>query len=278
VRALRSGSRTFGRLTAGARLTPSFLIVGAQRCGTTSLFKTLAQHPAVLPSPFHKGVHYFDVAFDRPLSWYTGHFPLRRRAEEVQRRHGMMPITGESSPYYMFHPLAPSRIASVLPDVKIIVLLRDPVERAYSAHSHELARGYEREPFERALKLEAERTRGEHERLRADGMHVSHHHQHHSYLARGQYVDQLEVLEQTFGRDRLHVIDSDEFFADGRPAFDAVCDFLGLPAWPDVTFGKHNARSRAPMAEALRCRLVEHFEPYDTRLEHWWGRAPSWRR
>ncbi|HEU4421603.1 MAG TPA: sulfotransferase [Pilimelia sp.] len=277
-RAVRSVSRTVGRWTASNRLAPGFLIVGAQRCGTTSLFKTLSQHPAVLPAVYHKGVHYFDTAYDRGTDWYLGHFPMVRRAEAVRETLGVRGITGESSPYYMFHPLAPDRIARDLPDVRLLVLLRDPVERAYSAHAHELARGFEAEPFERALELEAERLAGERDRMIADPTYNSERLQHNGYVARGQYVEQLEHLTEVFGRDRLHVVDSDEFFADPRPAFDAVCDFLGLPRWDDITFGKHNARTRSPMSAELRARLDAHFAPYDERLAAWWGRVPSWRR
>jgi hypothetical protein len=276
-RAVRTVTRTFGRLTADGRMRPGFLIVGAQRCGTTSLFKTLSQHPAVLPAVFHKGVHYFDTGFDNSLAWYLGHFPTRRSADAVRRQHGMQPITGESSPFYMFHPLAPARINEALPHVKILVLLRDPVERAYSAHAHELARGYETEPFERALELEPGRLAGERAKMVADPGYVSHHLQHNAYVTRGQYIEQLEVMESVFGRQRLHVIDSDEFFANPRPAFDAVCDFLALPRVTDITFGKHNARSRAPMSAPLRDRLTAHYTPYDDRLAAWWGKTPSWR-
>ncbi|HET8640542.1 MAG TPA: sulfotransferase domain-containing protein, partial [Pseudonocardiaceae bacterium] len=163
--AVRAVTRTVGRWTADGRLRPGFLIVGAQRCGTTSLFKTLSQHPAVLPAVFHKGVHYFDTGYHHGLAWYLGHFPTVRAAEAVRRQHGVPAVTGESSPYYMFHPLAPQRIAADLPGVRLLVLLRDPVERAYSAHAHELARGYETEAFETALELEPARVAGERERL-----------------------------------------------------------------------------------------------------------------
>lgn len=277
-RAVRSVTRTVGRWTAGQRLRPGFLIVGAQRCGTTSLFKTLSQHPAVLPAVYHKGVHYFDTAYDRGLDWYLGHFPTSRKAEAVRETMGVPGITGESSPYYMFHPQAPRRIARDLPDVRLLVLLRDPVERAYSAHAHERARGFETEPFERALELEAGRIAGQRDRMLADPAYNSEHFQHNAYVTRGQYVEQLEYLESIVGRDKLHVVDSDEFFAQPRPAFDAVCDFLGLPHWDDISFGKHNARARSPMSPQLRARLEEHFAPYDERLAAWWGRVPSWRR
>jgi hypothetical protein len=277
-RAVRTLARTYGRMSAEGRMRPDFLIVGAQRCGTTSLFKTLSQHPAVIPAVLHKGVHYFDTDSDRSLSWYLGHFPTLRRAAAIERRTGVRPLTGESSPFYMFHPSASARIAAALPEVKLLVLLRDPVERAYSAHAHELARGFETEPFERALELEPARISGERERMLADPGYVSHHFRHNAYVTRGQYIEQLRTLEDVFGRDRMLVIDSDEFFANGRPAFDAVCDFLDLPRRDDISFGKHNARRRSPMPAQLREQLTAHFAPYDERLAAGWGRVPSWRR
>ena len=277
-RATRTVTRTVGRWTAGTRMLPGFLIVGGQRCGTTSLYKTLSQHQCVLPAVFHKGVHYFDVAYDRGFSWYRGHFPTMRRASAVRQEHGAA-ITGESSPYYMVHPLAAQRIAADLPEVKLLVLLRDPVERAYSAHAHELARGFETEAsFERALALEDSRVAGEAERMVADPAYNSHHFQHNAYVSRGQYVDHLARLEAIVGRERIHVVDSGDFFTDPEPSYNAVTDFLGLPRATGIVFGKHNARSRSPMDESLRARLEEHFAPYDDRLADWWGRTPSWRR
>jgi hypothetical protein len=178
----------------------------------------------------------------------------------------------------MFHPLAGQRIAADLPGVRLLVLLRDPVERAYSAHAHELARGFESEPFERALELEPERTAGEEERLIADPTYRSHPHQHNAYVARGRYIEQLERLEKTFGRDALHVVDSGDLFADPGPVFDGIMSVLGLPPWRPTEFNVHNARPRTTMAESLRARLSGSFAPYDERLAAWLGRTPSWRR
>ena len=277
-RALRRTSRAVGRATAGARMTPGFLIVGAQRCGTTSMYKAITRHPAVLPAVLHKGAHYFDTGYQRGESWYRGHFPLQVTARRVRRETGTAPLTGESSPYYSFHPLAGERIARDLPGVRLIMLVRDPVERAYSAHAHESARGFEDETFERALELEEERLAGAEERLRREPTSRDYHHQHHAYVTRGQYVDQLERLTGLVGRDRLHLVDSDEFFTRPEEVYAGVLDFLGLPAWRPESFEKHNARPRAEMAPALRVRLEEHFAPYDTRLAEWWGRTPAWRR
>jgi len=150
-RAAHSVTVRMGQLTHSARMLPGFLIVGAQRCGTTTMYRDLSQHPAVMKAVLHKGVHYFDTDYFRGMSWYQGHFPLKASARRVAREAGTAPVTFESSPYYMFHPLAAQRIHRDLPGVKLLVLVRDPVERAYSAHAHELGRGYETEPFERAL-------------------------------------------------------------------------------------------------------------------------------
>jgi hypothetical protein len=258
-------------------MQPAFLIVGAQRCGTTSMFKTLRQHPAVLAPPLQKGIHYFDKNYDRGPGWYRSHFPLRASAARVEGRVGVVPMTGESSPYYMFHPLAADRIAADLPGVRLVVLVRDPVERAISAYTHEKARGFETETFERALELEPERIAGEAERMRSDPTYDSFHLQHNAYVTRGQYVDQLERLAGRFGRDRVHVVDSQEFFEQPATAYAGVLEFLGLPEFHDAVFEQHNARPRAAMDAELAARLDEHFRPYDERLEAWLGHRPGWR-
>jgi hypothetical protein len=266
-----------GRLTHQARMLPGFLIVGAQRCGTTSMYRTLSQHPAILKAVLHKGVHYFDTGYDHDLAWYQGHFPLRARAAAVRRVTGDTPLTFESSPYYLFHPLAAARISRDLPGVKLVVLVRDPVERAYSAHAHELARGFETEPFERALDLEEERLAGQAEKIIADPGYHSHDHQHHGYRARGRYADQLERLAQLVGRDRVHLVDSGLFFTDPERAYDHVLEFLSLRNHGYPVFERHNARPRAPMPESLRTELGDYFAPYDERLTDWLGGPPSWR-
>lgn len=268
-----------GRLTSGARLLPSFLIIGAQRCGTTSLYRALSRHPLVMKPVLRKGVHYFDMAYERGLPWYRAHFPLASTALPLRLRYGRDPMAFESAPYYLFHPLAGARIAEDLPGVKLIVLVRDPVERACSAHAHELARGFETEPcFERALELEPERLAGETERLRTIPGYVSHAHRHHAYLARGRYAEQLARLEPLVGRDRILVLDSGLLFRDPGTAYDRVLGFLGLPRLGDVRFERHNARPRAAMPASVHRRLREHFEPWDAQLVPWLGAVPSWRR
>jgi hypothetical protein len=164
-----------------------------------------------------------------------------------------------------------------LPDVRLVVALRDPTERAYSAHAHEISRGFETEPFQRALELEASRLEGEAERLAADPGYISHSHRHHAYRTRGHYAEQLQRLEQHAGRDKIHVVDSEELFTAPERVLGDLLDFLGLPSCPSITFGRHNAESRPGMPTTVRRSLDEYFAPYDERLTEWLGHPPAWR-
>ncbi|MGH3138604.1 MAG: sulfotransferase, partial [Gaiellales bacterium] len=126
-------------VNAGSRPLPDFLIIGAQRCGTTSLYRYLEKHPQVIGAAPSKGVHYFDVHHERSLRWYRAHFPTRRRRD----RAGGGAVTGEASPYYVFHPHGPDRVRAAVPNVRLILMLRDPVIRAFSQYQQEYARGFE---------------------------------------------------------------------------------------------------------------------------------------
>jgi Sulfotransferase domain len=269
-------ARTVGAATAGMRMRPSFVVVGAQRCGTTSLFRALAAHPQVLPPVLHKGANYFDVNYHRGPDWYYGHFPVERLARRRASRLGTEPLTFEASGYYMYHPLAPARMARELPDARLLMMVRDPVERAYSAHRHELARGFESEPFERALELEDARLEGEAERMAADPLYESHSHRHHSYVRRGEYAGQLARLRALYDPDRILVVESEVFFVRPEQEYARVLEFLGLRAFTPARFDRWNARPRGPMDDGTRRRLRAHFAPHDAALADLLGHPPGW--
>lgn len=270
-RVARSSYTAVSRATVKVRMQPTFLIAGAQRCGTTSLFQMLAKHPDVQPPAITKGVHYFDTAnrHARGSDFYRAHFPMI-----LPNRQGR--ITGEASPYYIFHPLAAERIAQELPKARIIVLLRDPVERAYSAHKQETWRGFETLPFEEALEAEPERLAGEEGRIITDPGYQSFSHQHHAYVGRGMYAPQLQRMAQAVGRDNLLVLDADHFFADPSEHWASVLRHIGLPFVPLNGAVKANARPSAPMASSVRARLERAFESSDASLNGFLGHPPSW--
>lgn len=276
VTVLRRLTLAWGRSTARWRMEPSFIIVGAQRAGTTSLFRVLSEHPAVVRPTQSKGVGYFDLNYHQSWRWYLGHFPLRVTG---RRRAASEGVTFESSGYYLFHPAVPSRLAQRLPEVKVVVMVRDPVERAMSAHRHESARGFESESFERAVDLEPARLAGEGERIAADPAYESFDHRHHGYLARSRYSEQIRRFVDALGADQVYVVDADRFFALPELEFAALTTWLGLPDWRPDRFEQWNARpSTEKLDPAFRQRLLDYFEPYDRELAALMGRAPSWRR
>lgn len=270
VRILKTGLVRWGMFTGRWRMTPAFLVIGAQRAGTTTLFRLLSEHPSVVRPTIAKGIGYFDDDYHRGPRWYRAHFPLRALRNRDK-------LAFESSGYYLFHPLAAERIARDLPRVRAVVMVRDPVVRAHSAHHHEYARGFETEPFERALELEESRLSGEAERLRSDPRARSFHHRHHGYLARSRYGEQIQRYVDLLGIDRVYIVDADRFFASPVEEFRALQEWLGLRPHIPEKVERWNARSRASMSPTLRADLVRFFEPSDQDLARLMGRPPSWR-
>jgi hypothetical protein len=267
-----------GRATARLRDKPTFLMVGAQRCGTTSLFRALMVHPNVLRPVMHKGVNYFDLAYDKGESWYLGHFPLRANARRHAAPGRSAAETFEASGYYMFHPHAARRIAADLPDVKIVAMVRDPVERAYSAYKHEYARGFETSSFDEALRLEDGRVEPELALMLADESFQSDIYRHQAYRRRGHYAEQLRAFDELLGAGRVHVVDSGRFFTEPEKEYSKLLAFLGLPAVMPASFDQFNARPGTPMSPDAEAMLRTHFETHDKALEDFLGWRPSWRQ
>jgi hypothetical protein len=272
----REASVRLGSITAAGRQLPSFILVGAQRAGTTSLFRALMSHPLVFSANFYKGVNYFDVNYTRDFSWYQAHFPTTAYLRSRTLAHPGQPVTFEASGYYLFHPCAAERMARHVPEVRILAMLRDPVERAYSAYKHELARGFESESFETAIELEDDRLEGEADRMAADPGYRSLSHRHHGYVHRGQYAEQLARIRQYFPADRIHVLESESFFERPEETYRDVLDFLHLPRVLPDRFDRWNARPSAPMPEPTRARLRAHFRDHDRALADMLGREPAW--
>lgn len=272
----RGAVLSFGRATSTRRALPDFLLVGAQRCGTTSLFRALLSHPHVLRANLVKGVNYFDVNADRGPAWYRGHFPLMSTARR-QAAHGQdHALVFEASGYYMFHPHAPARIVAELPEVKIVAMVRDPVERAFSAYKHELARGFETEPLERALALEEERVAPELARMLTDPGYQSEVYRHQAYRRRGHYAEQLRPFVDALGPDRVHVVQSEVFFTEPAEEYTRLLHFLDLPARLPETFDRYNPRPSAPMDPDIAASLRRHFASHDLALEPLLHARPSW--
>lgn len=277
---LRTVALVWGRLTSWGRMAPSIVVIGAQRCGTTTLFRLLEAHPHLVRPTLDKGTGYFDDHYGRGRGWYLAHFPLRAVARSRARAQG---VEGriqafECSGYYLFHPLAAQRLARDLPDAQVVVLVRDPVERAGSAHRHEVARGFETLGLEEAIDAEELRTRGESLRLGSEPGYTSFEHRHHAYVQRGEYAHQIARFVDALGEDRVHVVDADRFFAAPEQEFAGLQQRLGIPVWSPPRVERWNARPGGRTDDQLRRRLMRHYETHDAELALLLGHEPSWRR
>ena len=261
----RAAIWTYGRLTSSVRPLPSALIVGAQKAGTTALYAWLRRHPAVA-GPSWKEVNYFDRRYAKGERWYRGNFPRARRAAAVL----------EASTGYLLHPLAPERVQALVPDVRIVALVRDPVARAYSHYQHEVALRREPLSFEEALDREEERMRGELDRMLADPEYFSYAWWNYTYLARGRYAEQLERWLAVFPSEQILVVHSRDLATDPAGSYASVLAHIGAPVHELDEYPRMYGRDYGAMDPATRARLGEYFAEPNRRLHELIGRELEW--
>jgi hypothetical protein len=279
--AARRGLRRVGLATAGHRVLPSYLVIGTKRGGTTSLVNWLFAHPEVMPlfpaAQQIKSPHYFDINYWRGEDWYRSHFPTRRRVERWTKRLGHPPAVGEASPYYLFHPAVPGRVAATVPGVKLVVLLRDPVKRAYSNYWERRGSNAEDLPtFEQALAAEPARLAPVTRQLLDDPRFYSHDHDCHSYLARGRYLEQLQPWLAAFDREQLLVLRSEDLYADPRATYARVQEFLGLTVHDADRLEHHHKLPVPPMLPETRQMLADYYRPHNQALSEALGIDFGW--
>ena len=255
------------------RRLPDALVIGAQRSGTSSLYRALGAHPGAAPS-FRKEVEYFSRYHDRGVRWYRAHFPLA--AGPGGRR-----VAFEATPDYLLHPLAAARARALVPRAALVVLLRDPVARAWSHYQHMVRLGYENLPFDDALAAEEERLAPDLARLDDDPDHDPKALLRYSYAARGRYAGQLARWLDAYPRERLLVVRSEDLFAEPGPTLARIAGHLGLapraPAPLGNVSGGHGAPPPAAMSEAARVRLAAEFAGEPAALAALLGAdAPAW--
>ena len=263
---LEAGRRTELRIRMGQpRALPDAVILGAMKSGTTSLHNYLVQHPGVI-EPLRKEVHYFDLNFGRGESWYRANFG----------RAGQGGVNIDSSPYYLFHPQVPQRAHDLVPHAKLIVLLRDPVRRAYSHYWHERDKGREPLSFADAIAAEPDRIERDHERLALGEIECSEAHQYFSYLARSRYAEQLERWLRVYPREQLLVLRFEDLAKDPLPVLNRSLACLGLPAMQGAKLEPRHTRRYPPIETVTAERLRDYFAPHNAALEALLGERMRW--
>lgn len=265
----------FRLLTSRLRVLPDLVILGEMRAGTTSLNFYLREHPQVLP-PWTKELHYFDRVYSAGTHWYRANFPTWTGMLWHKLRHGGKALTFEATPDYLIYPNAAERLWKMHPRAKLIALLRDPAERAYSHYQFNLRIERERHSFAKAIQREAKRLEGERELILSSDFYRSRKLRRYSYASRGIYVDSLRAYEKHFPREQILVIKSEDLFEKTQETYDEILRFLGLDPWrlrhPESANTVEYSREKPPGYEELR----EFFAPHNQRLYEHLGRDLGW--
>lgn len=273
---IKQAVKSYRMLTNTIRVRPDFIIIGARKCGTTSLYSYMARHPLVLPA-LKKEVFYFSDYFDKGESWYRSHFPtaIERWAVERVRRHEV--ITGEATPSYILNPDLPNLIYKMNPKIKLIAILRNPVDALYSAYEFGIKTGtYKREEvvFEKIVKTEIEaaknvmpnRLQGNYAAIAADL----------PLLSRGLYVDMLEAWYKVFPPRSIQIIISESLFNKPQETMDRLWRFLSLPSHSQKNYERRNANNYSDLSPMVREMLTGFFAPYNRRLQDHMGIKTGW--
>lgn len=275
----RSAAWKYARQTSGRRDMPNFLIIGTKRGGTTSLWNYLLAHPLMMPMfPFknQKSAHYFDIHYDKGPEWYRAHFATRAQRDRLHKRYGARPVTGDASPLYLWDPRVAARAAHTIPDVKVIALLRNPVDRAYSHWKERSKEGVETLSFEEALEHEPRRMGQERARMLADPTYVSPPFDWYPYRERGEYKPQLDLWFNHFPREQVLVLRSEDMYADPQRVYDRVIGFLGLPAHTLTGYRRFNYMPSPEVNAGTRARLEAHYAPFNRELAASLGADFTW--
>lgn len=267
--------RVAGLMSQSLRVLPDFIIIGAQRSGSTSLYKYLIQHPGILPGSM-KEVHFFDANYHKGVSWYRSFFPLAATMQNMADSRDGLVLTGEATPYYLFYPHAPQRIHETLPKIKLIAILRNPVERAYSHYQHEVQLGIEQFSFSEAIEREQSEMPAETKKILEDEKYRSFNHQNYSYLSRGRYIEQIELWRQHFPMEDLLVLKSEDLFTNPGGVLQLASDFLGVEYQERSDFQVHNSLPYQDLDPELHAYLTEYFRPFNERLYDFLGMDFNW--
>ena len=255
--------RNINYLTSSSRVFPNFIIIGAVRCGTTSLYQNICEHPNVI-SAKQDEIGFFDSNFHLGLDWYKSFFPKNDELQKVKEKEGFG-ITGEDTPFYLWNELACDRILKTIPDCKLIVILRNPVNRAYSNYQLSVRNGKENLSFAEVINIEKNQ-------LVRDGIYLDNKinlekFKHpRSNLVKGWYYEQLKIWIEKFPQDQILIISTEELENKPQETMNIVFNFLKLPEYKMKQFQKLKFVKYENMNQETKQNLLKYFKPKNEKL------------
>ena len=263
--------RNIYALTGPIRSLPDFIIIGTARSGTTSLYYDICQHPCVLPAAYDE-LGYFDSNFHLGLNWYRSLFPTLFSKWLVKQKK-QFAITGEDTPFYIWDPIVAKRILKNLPKIKLIVLLRNPVDRAYSNYHLGVRSGTENLSFEDAIKLEIKRLEEINEESKSS---IEKYAIRRSYLAKGFYADQLKIWFEIFNSNQLLIISTEDLKSNPQKVINKIYNFLEIPDNHKLIPEKQKKAVYPEMKKETREFLIDFYKKNNTELFSLIGQKFDW--
>lgn len=252
--------RHYYGITSTSRSLPDFLIIGGVRCGTTSLYYNLCHHPSVEKAAYDE-IGFFDDNYHLGLNWYRSMFPTKNKMDAIRKKTGNC-ITGEDTPFYIWNKDAVKRIKNLLPKIKLIVILRNPADRAYSNYHLSLREGTEKRSFENAIKQDIEfinNKKDKKEELTNQDFKTS-------YIAKGLYFDQLKTWFKMFDENQICTIFTEDLQKDPEDTMKKIFGFLQLPDFLIERFERQKMTNYNEMNDDVRKDILQYYEPYNKQL------------
>ncbi|EAW37328.1 sulfotransferase domain-containing protein [Lyngbya sp. PCC 8106] len=253
---------------------PDFLIVGAQKAGTTSLYNYLIQHSNVIENNSFKEIHYFDKFqnYQRGFGWYLGYFPSKKQKENK--------LTLDATPEYLYFQHIPQLIKKDLGNIKMIAILRNPVDRAYSAWK--MYHSFSENPHDHLRNIADKRTFPEAIEEEQKGIKFEY---PYDYINRGKYAEQLENYYKHFAKESLLILNFNQLKDDLDNLLNSVCDFLSLERFSSeklqelketkYNYGKYNFAKSESDLQVIQ-QLKDDFIPYNEELYNLLGYRYTW--
>ena len=263
--------RNIYALTGPIRSLPDFIIIGTARSGSTSLYYNICQHPCVLSAAYDE-LGFFDSNFHLGLNWYRSLFPTLF-SKWVVKQKKQFAITGEDTPFYIWNPLVAKRILKIIPNIKLIVLFRNPVDRAYSNYHLGVRAGSEKLSFEDAIQMELKKLDKINDEIEQD---VDKYTTPRSYIAKGFYADQLKVWLELFSSEQLMIVSTEDLESNPQKTLDRIYNFLKIPKNHRLIPEKQKIAAYPKMKNKTREFLIDLYKKNNAELFTMIGQKFDW--
>jgi len=275
IRGAKRAKIIFHRVTGFIRVMPDFLIIGVSKGGTTSLYNYLIKNPCIAPA-LGKEVSFFDDNFSKGVLWYKTNFPTLITKYQIKKNHQYF-LTGEAADY-LYHPLAPKRINELIPEVKMIALLRNPIDRAFSHYWQSVRKGREMESFQEVIERQlSDESAFQKDSYLFETLNDLKINPLNAYLSAGIYVDRIKRFYDIFNKEQILIIKSEDLFVNPETTVNVVTNFLNIPKWNLTNYPKYNYYEDQPQLDSeIRQRLSEYYKPHNERLYSLLGISFDW--